>query len=121
MHELSIATSIVETVGVIAAEQQATVGAVAVRVGALSGVVPDALRFAWDVATRGTAMDGATLNIDEVAAAVWCPSCQAEQAIPGGRLRCPVCGTATPRVVRGRELEILSLEINDDIASATHP
>ena len=121
MHELSIATSIVETVSAIAAEQEATVSAVTVRVGTLSSVVPDALRFAWDVATRGTAVDGAVLHIDEVEAAVWCPECTAEHAIPGGRLRCPVCGTATPRVVRGRELEILSLEINDDIASAAHP
>ena len=68
MHELSIALSLVE----LASDELARLGdvrlhAVHVRVGALSGVVSDALRFSFDVAADGTPVAGATLEIEEVA------------------------------------------------------
>jgi hydrogenase nickel incorporation protein HypA/HybF len=67
MHELSIALSLVE----LAADELARLGdvrlhAVHVRVGTLSGVVADALRFSFDVAADGTTVAGATLEIEEV-------------------------------------------------------
>lgn len=124
MHELSIATRIVESVlEAVEAEQAAVVRAVRVRVGAWSSVVPAALTFAWDAATRGTRLDGAALEIDHVPAAAWCDACRAERELPGDvmKLRCPVCGGPTPRLVRGRELDILSLELIDEHESTTHP
>ncbi|MEM1209795.1 MAG: hydrogenase maturation nickel metallochaperone HypA [Planctomycetota bacterium] len=122
---MSIAISIVESVeGVLAEEAAAsTVGAavgvgrvssVRVMVGAMSGVVPEALEFAWSAATRGTALAGATLAIESVSAAVWCEACSAEREISGIALRCPSCGAMCPELVRGRELEIMSLEMTDD-------
>lgn len=88
------------------------VESVTLVVGALSGVDPAALRFAFPEATAGTALDGAVLEIEEVGIVAFCPSCGREQAIPSvRRLRCPVCRTPTPRIVRGRELEILRVAI----------
>jgi hydrogenase nickel incorporation protein HypA/HybF len=68
MHELSIALSLVE----LASEELARLGdvrlgAVHVRVGTLSGVVPEALRFSFDVAADGTTIAGARLEIEPVA------------------------------------------------------
>jgi len=118
MHELSIAMQIVESVSsAVDPEPSAAdtrVAAVNIRVGAMSGVVPEALRFAWDMATDGTVLAGSELRIEEVAAAVWCPSCADEVEIDQFRMKCPVCQTPTPRVVRGRELDILSLELSDE-------
>jgi hydrogenase nickel incorporation protein HypA/HybF len=113
MHELSIAQSIVESVGGhVAAHGGGRVVAVAVRVGALSGVEAPALAFAWGAATAGTPLAGSRLEVEEVPAEAWCPSCQAERALVSiQRLRCPRCGTPTPRIVRGRELEILEVEL----------
>ncbi len=92
----------------------ARVVAVTVRVGALSGVVPAALRFAWGPATAGTFAAGSRLDLEEVPLAAWCPACRAERELPAfPRLACPVCGAPTPEVLRGRELEILSMEIED--------
>jgi hydrogenase nickel incorporation protein HypA/HybF len=84
------------------------------RVGVMSGVVPDALRFAFDAVTPDTPLRGARLDIEEVGLVVWCPACEAERPLPGPqRLRCPACGTPTPRVLRGRELVLVAIEVTD--------
>lgn len=115
MHELSIARSIVETVEEHPAGTGTRVSGVTVRLGALSGVDPRALEFAFGPATAGTSLAGARLVIEEVGAAVFCPRCRRERELPGiQRLRCPVCRTPTPQIVRGRELEILSLELEEE-------
>jgi hydrogenase nickel incorporation protein HypA/HybF len=113
MHELSIALSILD----LAAEEaerrgEARVAAIHLRLGPLSGVVKDALRSAYDLAREGTALEKAELVIEDVALLAYCPVCAANQALPSAqRLVCPVCGTPTPEVVRGRELEVVALEI----------
>ncbi|HHN78875.1 MAG TPA: hydrogenase maturation nickel metallochaperone HypA, partial [Phycisphaerales bacterium] len=80
MHELSIATSLVSLVGdaLESAGATGTVETVRVKVGALSGVVIEALEFAWDVAAEGTCCEGARLGIERVPAVVRCGECGAE-------------------------------------------
>ncbi len=86
---------------------------VAVRVGALAGVTPDGLEGAWELATAGSAVEGARLLVEAVPAAVFCPACAGEQEIDAFyALRCPVCGTPTGDLVRGRELEVAYVELD---------
>jgi hydrogenase nickel incorporation protein HypA/HybF len=115
MHELSVAQQLVELVSETLADQAPLrVRSVRLRLGPLSGVVAEALLFAYDAATAGTALQGSTLEIEPVAAAVFCPECRAERELVGVRLlRCPLCHTPTPHVVRGRELEVLSVEVSE--------
>ena len=88
------------------------VEALHLRLGALSGVVREALEFSFGLAAEGTAIEGARLQIEEVPVTVLCPRCRAERELSSlQRFRCPVCGTPTPDVVRGRELELTALEI----------
>jgi hydrogenase nickel incorporation protein HypA/HybF len=118
VHELSVAQAIVENLGrhpAVAGCGRVT--AVTVRVGALSGVVPAALSFAWEPATLDTFAAGSRLEIEEVGLAAWCPACGTERELatfPFPRLACPDCGAPTPEVRRGRELEILSMEIEEE-------
>ncbi len=113
MHELSIALSILD----MAAEEAgrrggARVAAVHLRLGPLSGVVKEALRSAYDLAREGTDLDGAELVIEDVPLTTYCPACAAERAPPSMQeMCCPDCGAPTPEVVRGRELEVVALEI----------
>jgi hydrogenase nickel incorporation protein HypA/HybF len=117
MHELSIANSIVETLTRELAGEPGRVRAVRVDVGVLSGVVPDALRFAWDLACEGTRLDGAGLEIREIPLMVHCESCEADRTLPGiDRLRCPVCGEATPVIVAGKELNLREVEMTGGAA-----
>jgi len=68
MHELSIAIGLVELASEEAARQgHVRVDTLYVRLGARSGVVSSALRFSFDVAASGTAIEGAVIEIEEVA------------------------------------------------------
>jgi hydrogenase nickel incorporation protein HypA/HybF len=119
VHELSIALSLIE----MAVEKVEEAGggrieAVHLRLGALAGVSADALAFSFDVASRGTRLEGARLVIEEVPVSVFCPWCEAERAIgEPGTLRCPVCLALASEVTRGRELELAALEVSDGDAA----
>ena len=108
MHELGLLQQVVAAVEKVARSAGATrVEAVGLQVGRLSGAVPEALTGAWPIATVGTILEGADLVIDAVAAAVWCPKCQAEQTIDEFfALTCPVCGQPTGQLVSGREFAV---------------
>ena len=116
MHELSLAKRLVKLAVEKAGESGAShIEAVHVRLGALPGVAEDALRFSFDVASRGTLLHGARLVIDKVPIAVMCPQCRLERILPDILpLRCPVCGTHTADVIQGRELELSALEVGGD-------
>ncbi len=113
MHELSIALNVLDVAAEAADRHGAgRVAAVHLRLGPLSGVVAEALRSAYELARQGTTLAGAELVIEETALATYCRTCAAERAPPSAReLCCPVCGAPTPDVVRGRELEVVALEI----------
>jgi hydrogenase nickel incorporation protein HypA/HybF len=113
VHELSIALSILDLAAEEAERQGGgRVAAIHLRLGPLSGVVKDALRSAYNLAREGTALAGAELIIEDVALTAYCPACAVERAPPSElQLCCPVCGTPTPDVRRGRDLEVVALEI----------
>ena len=112
MHELSIALSILDLVAEEAERRGGRIAAVYLRLGPLSGVVRDALATAYDLAREGTPAAQAELVIEDVPVVAYCPACAAEQPIASVQeLRCPACGAPTPEVVRGRELEVVALEI----------
>lgn len=117
MHELSIAVSLVDAAQEKAVDAGADrVSAVHLRLGALSGVVRDALEFAFETAIENTMLENATLDIEEVPAVAFCPQCEAEKTLseahPAFRAMCPDCGASTPELQQGEELEITALEIH---------
>ena len=108
MHELSIAESIVA--GVCERVPGAHVKRVIVEIGSLSGVVPDSVRFFFDACTKGTAIDGAELDIVEVKGLTRCRSCGTESQVDGLALSCP-CGSLDVDLVRGEELLVKAVEV----------
>jgi len=82
------------------------------RIGSLSGVVPEAMQFAFDVVCQNTMAAGASLEIEAVPAACWCVTCQAEFEGTDLFNECPRCHNISGELRRGRELEIASVEIN---------
>ncbi|MFE0916477.1 hydrogenase maturation nickel metallochaperone HypA [Streptomyces nigra] len=112
MHELSIATAIIERAGELArADGTDTVSAVTVRVGELAGVVPDALDFAFEVARDGTAFASARLVVEQVPAQAWCGECAEEFAVGMPPFFwCPRCDRPSSDLRSGRELEITGIE-----------
>jgi hydrogenase nickel incorporation protein HypA/HybF len=113
MHELSIMQSALS----MALEQAKVAGAervhvIRLRVGALSGVVPDALEFAFEALVPGTAAEGAALAIENVPARFWCGTCSREFQADDLFAECPDCHQASGEVRAGRELELASMEID---------
>jgi len=118
VHELSIATTIVEAVTDHLREAGGgEVAAVTLRIGRLSCVHGDALRFSFDLVREGTPLAAAELRVVEVPVAIWCPSCQAEVELPGIQsLACPACGTKSGDIRRGRELDLEFIELAEPAA-----
>lgn len=115
MHELSVALSLLEGVEETAALQGIErISAIHVRVGALSGIAPDALSFSWELATVDTIAAGSALRIETVPLAVYCERCGAErEPRAASGLVCPECGGTCPTIVRGRELQLVAMEVTE--------
>jgi hydrogenase nickel incorporation protein HypA/HybF len=88
--------------------------AVHLRLGLLSGVVKQALLSSYEMACHATPLEGSQLLIEEVPVEVFCPKCELPRAVSSIQwFCCPECGTATPTVLRGKELEVVALEIKE--------
>jgi hydrogenase nickel incorporation protein HypA/HybF len=114
MHELSIAISLVEAAQEEAVKHApASVSAVHLRLGPLSGVDKEALLFSFDLAAEGTPLQGSRLIIEEVPVVVLCPACRELRPIRSLQsFCCATCNTPATEVVQGRELEVRALEIS---------
>lgn len=90
------------------------VSSVHLRIGELAGVSKEALHFGYEIATKDTLLEGSQLVIEEVPVIVYCAHCATEKRLESVQLfRCPTCGTPTAEIRQGRELELVSLEIDD--------
>ena len=115
MHELSIVSSIVDTVTEsLAAYPGARVVEVRLRVGALASVVEDSLQFCYGIATEGTALAGSRLVVNVLPVVMHCEKCDEDVEIEGVQsFRCPKCGEPCNDLRQGRELEIEAIEIDE--------
>jgi hydrogenase nickel incorporation protein HypA/HybF len=112
MHELSIAASLVEMVEEEAESRGVRVLAVHLKLGALSGVVKNALAGSYEIASAGTSLQGSRLLIEEVPLTVFCPLCDKHRHPRSIQLlECPECHTPTPHVLEGTELQVYALEV----------
>lgn len=112
MHELSIAMSIVDMAQEEAERRKAQIDAVHLELGALSGVVKEALLFSYKVACDGTPLEGSRLVVKDVPIEVYCPVCKVPRILVSMQwFCCPDCGTQTPDVIHGKELVITALEL----------
>jgi hydrogenase nickel incorporation protein HypA/HybF len=120
MHELSIAMSIVDSAQEEAERRGVKVDAVHLELGALSGVVAEALLSSYEMACSGTPLQGSKLLIKEVPIEVYCPACRSQKVLDSMQwFCCPECGTPTAEVVHGRELLITALEVRDEFRAAS--
>jgi hydrogenase nickel incorporation protein HypA/HybF len=119
MHELSIVTSIVETVTeTLAALPDSSRGSrvleVRLRVGALASVIPESLEFCWGIVSEDTPLEGSRLVVNLLPVVVHCAPCGQDAELEGVQsFRCPRCGEPCSDMRQGRELEIDSIEIED--------
>ncbi len=113
MHEVSLLESALELARAEATRQGARrIHRLTLRIGAMAGVVPEALSFAFEVVTQGTLAEGATLEVIDVPLQCVCELCAHAFSPPVYPCECPRCGHPRARVAQGRELELASLEVS---------
>lgn len=108
MHELAIAEEIVAIVA--DRTRGAQVRRIVLEVGRLCAVVPDAMRFCFDLATEGTVAEGACLDIVEVPGRGRCRACGADVVLESPFGRCG-CGGTDLEWLAGEELRIRDVEL----------
>lgn len=110
MHELGITQNIVA----IAAEYAggAKVCNVSIEVGKLTAILPDAIRFCFDVCCQGTSLEGARLDIMETPGIGRCRRCGSEINLEQPFGVCN-CGSHDLEIIQGQELKIKSLETEE--------
>ncbi len=110
MHEVGLMQTALELAFTHARQAGASrIHQMTLRVGTLSGVVPDALRMAFDASTPGTVADGATLVVDEVAVRCRCEQCDEEFWPEDVIYLCSNCGTLNSRIEEGRAVFVHEL------------
>ena len=108
MHELSITRSVVEICSEHA--QGGRVTRVILEIGQLSAVMPEAVRFCFEICAHGTPVEGAALEIIETQGRALCRHCGAEVALTE-LFGCCGCGSTNLEVVAGEALKIKQIEV----------
>lgn len=112
MHEVGLMQEVLKT-----AEQEmrrhgsVRITRIVLRVGGLSGAVPEALATAFAVLSPSTAAAGAILDCEAVEAQAYCDTCRREFAVNAQFFECPACGRLSAVLRQGRELQLSSLEL----------
>lgn len=113
MHEVGLMHSTLKLAEKQAQANGATqIHRLRLRVGAMSGVVPEALEFAFQALRPETMAAQAVLEIETVPAVSWCAACQAEFPSEDLIFECPRCQRPSAELRRGTELELASVEIS---------
>jgi len=114
MHELSIAQGVLEIVRQYVPENQAgSIHSVRVRVGSLSGVVPESLDFSFEAIVAGTPWESAKLQIERVPAVSLCNACNARAEIDDLAFVCAECGGRDLQLISGRDLQVVEIVVED--------
>lgn len=113
MHELALARGLLAAVERNVTPADARVVRVRVLAGAASGVVPDALRFAFSVLAEGTRAAGAEIAMRTVAARALCRACGETFEFHGLLGQCPRCGRPGGEFISGDELALEAIEVAD--------
>lgn len=116
MHELSLVQSILDIVEEYAAKEHFDrVKTLRLSCGKLSCIVPQALRFAFDIQSKGTRAEGAAIELDILPAAIHCLTCEKDVEIDRFEALCPECGGIEVFLVAGtEELKLLELDVDEN-------
>ena len=112
MHEVSVIEEIVETVREeIKKYPGAKVESVSLRIGKMRQFVPDIMKFCYDVASKGTALDGSILLLTEIPVQIFCRRCEMTTELDEYDFHCPDCQSVDIQVIAGNELILDSIKL----------
>ena len=114
MHELSVTEGILNIALDEAGKHNVKhITSIKLKIGNLSGVMPQLIQDYFDLLTKDTVADGAKLVIERIPAAIMCEECHEESIIDKFKLRCPKCNSIEVKITSGKEFYIDSMEVED--------
>ena len=93
-------------------EQATAITSVTIEIGALSGVMPEAVEFAFEACSIDTLAEGATLEIRRIAALGRCQECGAESELESLLDGCTECDSFALDILKGQEMALIEMEID---------
>lgn len=115
LHELALTHSIIKTVlGEMQRRSLPRVEIIGLKVGILSGAVPEALEFCFEAISTDTPLAGTRLEIEPVSIRVRCLACDIESGIEKYFFVCPQCDSRDIEIISGEELDIAYLQVADE-------
>lgn len=112
MHEMAVTESILQiTLDHAGKAKAGRVSAINIKLGQLSSLVDDSIRFYWDLIAEGTIAEKAELRFERIPARAQCLDCAAEYQLPKDAFTCPKCGSERLRIVAGEEMTVESIEV----------
>ena len=116
MHEMGIATEIVRIVteSIPADMADPKVARINLKVGKLAAVVPQSLQFCFEIAAKDGPAEGAELRIEEIGVSARCNDCANLWQVDAPTFRCPKCQSNSLEMLSGRELDIDSIELEEE-------
>ncbi len=114
MHEVGIAASVLDAVRAeLGKRPGARAAAVGLRIGELSGVDTESLRFGFEALVKNSDLDPLRLEVESVARLQECLDCQRSFAADRYTLQCPDCGSLRGKCLAGDELDIAWIELEE--------
>jgi hydrogenase nickel incorporation protein HypA/HybF len=114
MHELAVTESILEiTLRHAEAAGAQRVTDIHLVLGELASIVDDSVQFYWDMISKDTLAEGATLHFKRIRAEMECLDCGAVYHPGEGQLRCPQCDDGRVRVIAGEEFRLEAIEVDE--------
>jgi len=114
MHEVGLARQLLDIAESAAkADGAAAITKIGLRLGAMAGVVPDALSFAFEVARQGTMAEQAVLEVEYLPLVCYCEPCQLAFEVDDrfGIALCPRCDEPSAEIRQGTEFTVSYLEV----------
>ncbi len=116
MHEMGIAMEILSIAAASIPEtlKGSRVSSIRLKVGKLTAVVPESLRFCFSIASQDTPLAGASLQIESLPVVARCDHCRHQWTLDAPSFSCPACDSGKVTLISGRELEIDSIELEEE-------
>ena len=116
MHELSIATALAESLIAYSRGHNVKISCAHVKAGILSGIDPEALKFAWEPALSNfpdSGLENCRLEIKTALLKHRCKNCGQEFEFEKWQIECPECGKETLQRESGNEFLLESIEVEN--------
>jgi hydrogenase nickel incorporation protein HypA/HybF len=115
MHEMSIAMNIIEIASSAArAEGARAIGCIELEIGTMAGIMLESLEFCFEAAAKGTLAEGAVLDITSIPAEGRCTVCNKISAVDSLAAQCPYCGAYLLGLLKGTELKIKAITVDEE-------